>query len=194
MNIERPESKVKMGEGAKKVYEGAIFEAYQWPQKLYDGREVTFEKLRRPDTVSVIPVLENGNILLSKEAQPGREESGTAISGRIDVEGEGPLETAKRELLEESGYEAESWKLWKADQVTGKIDWVTYIFITRGLKRVTEQKLDGGEQIELQEVDLDEFITRVTDEAFWGKHIALEVLRLLHREGREGLKRLLFVE
>ena len=73
-------------------------------------------------------------------------------------EGEDILAAAKRELLEESGYEAEEFILWDAQHPTSKIDWVVYTFIAKGLRKIDEAHLDSGEKIELMFVTLDELI------------------------------------
>lgn len=157
MEIQRPKSKQPIPALAKRVFKGVIFDVYQWEQELYDGTTATFEKLKRADTAVVFPVLPDGRILLTEQEQPGKEPFIGACGGRID-EGEDALAAAKRELLEESGYEAREFILWDARHSTSKIDWVIYTFIAKGLKRVAELNLDGGEKIRLKPVTLDEFI------------------------------------
>ena len=142
MEIKRPKSKQPIPDNAKRVFKGVIFDTYQWEQKMYDGSRVMFEKLKRPDTVVVFPVLSDGRIILTEQEQPGKEPFIGATGGRVD-EGEDILEAAKRELLEESGYEAEEFILWDAQHPTSKVDWVVYTFIAKGLKKVEEPNLDA---------------------------------------------------
>ncbi len=106
MDIERPKSNQPIPEHAKKVFGGIIFDIYQWEQEQFDGTIKTFEKAKRPDTVVVFPVLDDGKILLTKQEQPGRGSFIAATGGMMD-QGEDVLSAAKRELLEESGYEAD---------------------------------------------------------------------------------------
>ena len=157
MNIERPKSKQPIPEHAKRVFKGIMFDTYQWEQEMFDGTKATFEKLKRPDTVVVFPVLPDGRIILTEQEQPGKKPFVGATGGRVD-EGEDILTAAKRELLEESGYEAEEFILWDAQQPLGKIDWAVYTFIAKGLKKVADLHLDAGEKIKLISVTLDEFI------------------------------------
>jgi 8-oxo-dGTP pyrophosphatase MutT (NUDIX family) len=157
MKIERPKSRQPIPENAKCVFRGVMFDVYQWEQEMFDGTKTIFEKIKRPDTTVVFPVLPDGKILLSKQEQPGKPPFIGGCGGRIE-EGEEILESAKRELLEESGYEAEEFILLDARQPASKIEWAVYTFIAKGIKKVAELSPDNGEKIELFSVTLDEFI------------------------------------
>ena len=149
MKIARPPSKQPIPDDARRVFKGVLFDVYQWEQELYDGTKATFEKLRRPDTVVVFPVMNDGRILLTEQEQPGKAPFVAATGGRVD-EGEDVLQAAKRELREESGYEASEFILWDAQQPVSKIDWAVYTFVAKGLKKVADIHLDAGERITLR--------------------------------------------
>jgi len=170
MNILRPKSQQPIPDDAKKVFKGVMFDVYQWEQELFDGTKTTFEKLKRPDTVVVFAVLPDGKILLTEQEQPGKDSFIGATGGRVD-EGEDILTAAKRELLEESGYEASEFVLWDAQHPTSKIDWVVYTFVAKGLKKVSDIHLDAGEKIKLKSVTLDELIEIGITERFSEKEI-----------------------
>lgn len=172
MNIQPPKSKQPIPEHAKKVFEGIMYDTYQWEQEMYDGTKKTFEKLKRLDTVVVFPVLPDGKIILTEEEQPRTETYITTTGGRVD-RGEDILTAAKRELLEESGYEAEEFILWDAQHPVKKIDWVIYTFIAKGLKKVSDAELDGGEKIKFFSVSLDDLIDLAInrDKNFTEKHL-----------------------
>ncbi len=178
MKIERPKSSQPLPEHAKAVFTGKIFDVYQWEQELYDGRSVTFEKLKRPDTVVVFPVLDDGSILLTEQEQPGKAPFIGGCGGRVE-DGEDILEAAKRECLEETGYEASDWVLWKAEHPASKIDWVIYVFIAKGCKKVSDQNLDGGEKVDLKVVTFEEFIQIGRDKKFMEKEIVPDLYEAL---------------
>ena len=167
-----------MPDHAKCVFKGKIFDVYQWEQAMYDGTTKTFEKLKRPDTVVVFPILDDGRILLTEQEQPGKKPFIGACGGRMD-EGEDVLEAAKREFLEETGYEAQEYILWKAVHPTSKIDWVVYLFIAKGCKKVSDQALDGGEKISLKIVSFDELLQIGRDPKFSEKEIITDLYEAL---------------
>ena len=170
MTIERPESRQHMPEDATLVFKGKMLDVFQWRQQMYDGSYQTFEKLKRPDTVVVFAVLDDGSILLTKQEQPGKSLFIGAAGGRVD-EGEQIEEAAARELLEETGYRAKELILWHSEQPVSKIDWAVYTFIAKGLEKVDEQRLDAGEKITLHPVTFDEFIDTALRNEFTEREI-----------------------
>ena len=160
MNPDRKYRKSDLPENAKRVFEGKIFDVYQWEQKLYDGTTATFEKIARPDTVTIFPILDDGRILLIEDSQPHRETILTSPAGRVD-NGETPEEAAKRELHEETGYISEMWEPFYVHEPYGKIDWVVYAFIAKKLKKDGEPHFDPGEEIKEHPVTFDELIDLV---------------------------------
>ena len=139
MNIQRPISKQPIPDDAKRVFKGQIFDVYQWQQVMFDGKKTTFEKVRRTDTVTILPITAEGKIILTEQEQPGMPSFIGVLGGRIDRD-ESPLEAAKRELMEEAGMEANEFVLWYAEQFLEKTDWAIYSFVAKGCKTLEEQK------------------------------------------------------
>ena len=190
MNILKPQSKQPIPPDAKRVFKGVIFDVYQWEVDGYDGSKKVFEKLRRPDTATIIPITEDGKIIIALQEQPHKPPFMGTIGGRVD-EGEGVLEAAKRELLEETGYEAKSWVLFDAVQPVGKIEWAVYTFFAKGCKKVAEQNLDGAEKIDLKFVSFDEFINLAVNDDKFGDEFRIKILEAkLDPKKMEELKKL----
>lgn len=190
MDIPVPKSEQPIPDHAKKVFTGVLFDVYQWEQKLFDGTTATFEKLKRPDTVVVFPVLPDGRIILTEQEQPGKAAFIGATGGRVDP-GEDILSAAKREMLEESGYEAERLILWDAQHPTSKIDWIVYTFIAKGLKQVADLHLDAGEKIKLKIVTFDEFVDLASNVNFAEKEVVNKLFEAkLDHEKYDALKEL----
>jgi len=177
---------MKIPPHAKKVFSGVIFDTYQWQQEMFDGSMATFEMLKRPHTLQVIPTFE-GKIVIAIEEQPNRPLQPTLISGRQEP-GEEPLAGIKRELLEEAGFESGDWELYSRESFTGKIEWDAITFIARDCKKVAEQQLEPGEKISLRFVTFDEFIDIVLSDDFWGKNFAYQVMKLKLGGELDGLK------
>lgn len=147
---------MKIPAQAKSVFKGEIFEVFQWPQKMFDGSEATFEMIKRPYTAQVIAT-RNNKILLAEEEQPNKGKFVSVFGGRQEPH-ETAIEGAKRELLEESGLVSEDWEQLVMYVYPGKIDWEISMFIARNVEIVTNINLDAGEKITVREVSFDEFV------------------------------------
>lgn len=174
--IPRPPSAQPLPADAELVFKGVVFDVYQWQQELYDGSRRTFEKLRRRDTVVVIPVTEQGTILMTEQEQPGKRQYLGFAGGQVE-EGEEVMVAAERELLEETGYAAASYRLLFADQPYSKIEWAYYVLVAKGCRRVAGQHPEAGERITLKEVEFEELLGLAQREDFHEVQIALLLLR-----------------
>lgn len=175
---------------AKKVFDGIIFDVYQWQQKMFDGTEETFEMLKRANTIEVIAI-KDGKIVLSHQSQPTKKDFYSLFGGRAE-EGEDPLVTAKRELLEESGLSSNKWELFKVYQPFHKIDWEIYTYIAKDCKKTSDMKLDAGEKIEVVECGFEEFVDIILSDKYWGNELVLDILRMKDKGRLKEFKTKLF--
>jgi ADP-ribose pyrophosphatase YjhB (NUDIX family) len=138
---------------AKKVFEGIIFDTYQWPQPLFDGSETKFEMLKRPDTINAICIVDD-KILILEEEQPHHGHRISTPLGRVDETDESTLEAAQREVLEETGYRFASWRLVKVVQFYTKIEWFIYVYVAWEVTHQQKPQLDAGEKITVKKESL----------------------------------------
>jgi ADP-ribose pyrophosphatase len=176
MKVQTPKLKQPMPPNAQRVFEGKIFDVYQWEQELYNGKTKTFEKLVRPSTVNIIPITDEGNIIYLEQEQPGKEPYIGFPAGIADKD-EDIVEAAYRELLEETGLKSKEMNLWFTYQFSPKIDWIIYTFIAKGCHKVEEQRLDGGEKIKVKYTTFNNLFDVITDERFQDDEVSLELLK-----------------
>lgn len=190
MLIKRPEPYQPIPENATIIFEGKTMSVYAWEQELFDGKKTIYESTVRPDSVTVIPVTTEGKILLLNQIQSGFKNWFLSFPGGQIDESEGPEEAALRELLEETGYEAKELVLWDSLQPFTRMDWAVYTFIAHDCVKAGEMRLDGGEKMELREIDFDELLRLVEDDNFRHTDISLQILRMkLHKEKIETFRR-----
>jgi 8-oxo-dGTP pyrophosphatase MutT (NUDIX family) len=163
-------------ENAVRTFSGVLFDVYQWPQVQFDGSTKTFEKLVRADTGTVIAATSEGKIVMTIQEQPGSRKAASLPGGKIE-HGEKPLDAVKRELLEETGYEAEDWTLWQCLHPHEKIDYTAYTYLARNAHRVKDATPDEGEKISLKLLDWSEFLLLMLDPNYRDDEVALGILR-----------------
>lgn len=175
---------------AKKVFQGVIFDVYHWEQRLFDGSVATFERLRRPDSVSVIAT-KDGKILLLEQSQPSLRTFISFPGGRVEP-GEEPLDAAKRELLEETGLASDDWELVVMLEPSSKIDMRSWLFVARGCVPSATSKPDAGECMSVKKVDFSGLLAAVASDSFRGADHALLLLRLFYRGELEKVQKVIF--
>lgn len=155
---------------AKLVFKGKIFETWQWEQEMYDGSVAIFERLKRANTAGVIAVAED-KILIQEQMQPDKSEAFISIPGGRCEEGEGALDAAKRELLEETGYASDDWELWLEQDPVGKIIWTVSTYIARKCVYAKPPHLDPGEKITTRLISFDDFLMLSENKNFYEKEL-----------------------
>lgn len=95
---------------SRSVYRGRLLDVREDEVRLPNGKPTRREYIVHPGAVVIIPLLDNGDVVLERQHRyPLRRDFIEFPAGKIDL-GEDPLACAKRELLEETGYQAESWR------------------------------------------------------------------------------------
>lgn len=166
-----PNSAVLIPKVAQLAFKGEIFDVYQWQQELFDGSSATFEMLRRPDTVTVICVVD-GKIIVLDEEQPNSGKRTSFPGGRVDLDDTSIRSAAEREVREEVGYSFQNWRLLQVSQPIKKMEWFVYVWLAWEPTAQVATAHDAGEKIEMGLYDFDEVKQMVSerqgimDEAF----------------------------
>jgi ADP-ribose pyrophosphatase len=97
--------------GVEIAFEGGIVRAGTEHYRQPDGTEVRRDKIWHPGAVGIIP-LDEEHVWLTRQPREvvGATASLEIPAGKLDVPGEPPLDTAKRELAEEIGKRAANWE------------------------------------------------------------------------------------
>lgn len=150
----------------KLAHHGSIVDFYTDTMKLPDGREEIFDFISHRGAAAVIPVLDDGRILMVKQHRNAVDSFTLEIpAGGLDSDDEPTHDCAHRELEEETGYYADK------EDVTFLITFystVAYcnekidIYVAKNLTR-TNQHLDDDEYIDVYAYTIDE-LTRMVFE------------------------------
>jgi 8-oxo-dGTP pyrophosphatase MutT (NUDIX family) len=136
--------------GGRTVHEGRIvtlsIERYRYP----DGEEVEREVIRHQGAVGIV-AHDGTDLFLVRQPREaiGDPDFLEIPAGRLDVEGEAPLEAAQRELAEEIGKAAERWEhLTDYVSSVGVMDEVVHVYLATGLSEA-HAEAEHTERIEI---------------------------------------------
>lgn len=147
----------------ERVFDGKLLKVYRDKVRLPDGSEGAREYIRHPGAVAIVPLFDDGRVLLERQFRyPHGREFIEVPAGKVDP-GELHLGTAKRELLEETGYAAQEWtRLGVLHTAIAYTDEAIELFVARKLT-LSERKLDAGEFLEVFSAPLGEAIQMIRD-------------------------------
>jgi len=127
-----------------------------------DNKKGTFVVLNLPDWINIIAETEDGEIIVIYQYRHGLDTITLEIPGGVMDKGEDPLESAKRELLEETGYESTEWKKLGVTAVNPAImNNHTHLYYAGKCKKVAEQDLDEHEDIEVKLITREDFFDKI---------------------------------
>jgi ADP-ribose pyrophosphatase len=145
------------------VFDGNLLKVYRDAVRLPDGSQGEREYIRHPGAVAIVALTEERKLLLERQYRyPPRREFIEIPAGKIDP-GEAHFATARRELLEETGYAAEEWtRLCVLHTAIGYTDEAIELYLARKLT-LQERKLDPGEFLETFLLPFDDAVAMVRD-------------------------------
>lgn len=147
--------------GGQPVFEGVLLKIQRDSARAADGTECVREYTLHPGASAIIPVFDNGDLLLERQWRYPLNRSFLEFpAGKLDA-GEDPLASAIRELREETGFSAAQWA--RAGQMHPVISYSTeviHLFLAKGLTK-GPAALEAGECLDLVRLSQDDFFQAV---------------------------------
>ena len=147
----------------RNIYTGKVVTLNIDTVTLPNGATVDLETIRHPGAAAVVPVKDDGTVVLIRQF---RHAAGGFIyeipAGKLHP-GEDPLHCASRELEEEVGYQASSFELlFSIFTAPGFADEVIHVYKATGLTK-GRQQLDPDEVLDVIEMPLSEAVNKIED-------------------------------
>jgi ADP-ribose diphosphatase len=145
------------------VYAGGFIEVHKDRVRLPDGAETAREYVHHPGAVAVVALTAADEVVLERQYRyPLQREFVEIPAGKLEA-GEAHLETAKRELREETGYVAADWvRLGLIHNAIGYSDEGIELWLATGLEK-GEAELDAGEFLEVFALPFAEALAMAAD-------------------------------
>ncbi|MEW9121145.1 MAG: NUDIX hydrolase [Thermotaleaceae bacterium] len=147
---------------SQEVYKGIIIRVEKDRVRLENGVETYRETVRHRNAVAVVALDEEKNLLLVEQFRYPLGQKLTELPAGLIDEGEAPLEAAKRELEEETGYAAEDWRLLTEFYPSGGVhDEKIYIYLAQKIKYAAAPHLDGDEILTCSKISFSDMVEQV---------------------------------
>ena len=116
------------------LFQGRIIRLVARNLVLPNGRKTTFHIVEHPGAVAIVPVHANGDVVLLKQFRPTIGAEIYEIPAGTIEKGEAPLATAKREIIEETGFKAKQWsKIAEFYTAPGFCTELMHVYVAKGL-------------------------------------------------------------
>lgn len=140
--------------------------------------------LEYPAWVNVIAITPDSQFVFVRQYRYALGKTVDEIVAGVVEEGEAPLDAAKRELEEETGYGGGEWKLQMVSSANaGSMNNLSYSYIARGVVPVGNRHLDEGEDIEVRLFSRDEVRSMLERGEIWQSLMSAPLWRMFAEEG-----------
>lgn len=143
------------------ICEGKMLRVKRETVELPDGSQSYREFILHPGASVMVPILSDGKLVLVRQYRhPMKMEFYELPAGKLD-EGESPLEAAKRELIEEIGYEGKNFEfVSEFHPCIGYADEKMWLYLVTGLTK-SDKNTDKDEFLENIYIDFEEAVNWV---------------------------------
>lgn len=148
---------------SQEIFKGKVVELVRDTVLLEDNTEATREVIKHPGGVGILPLDDDGNVYMVRQFRyPHKRVMLEIPAGKMEW-GEDPLDTAKRELKEEIGADADEFiNLYPLIPTPAYCCEVTHLYLARGLK-FSKQHLDIDEFLDVEKIPLELLVKMVMD-------------------------------
>ena len=151
------------------IFNGVIMDVKRDKVRLPNGNQSVRELLRHVGAVCVVPVTDDGRVVIERQYRYPIDQVITEIpAGKLDSPDEDRLSAAQRELREETGFTADRWTdMGLYYPAAAYSDEKITMYLAQGLHK-GEQHLDEGEFLNVETVPIAELVEdilmgRITD-------------------------------
>ena len=150
--------------GSEEIFDGIILHVFKDTVQLPNGKEATREVIRHVGAVGVIPITDDGKVIIERQFRYPLNRVVTEIpAGKLDSFTEDRLSAAKRELEEETGYTANEWiELGDFIPTCAYCDERITLYLAKGLA-LGQRHLDEDEFLNFEAVPLETLIKDVME-------------------------------
>lgn len=119
--------------------------------QLPDGRiKDSYWSLEYPDWINIIAITKDGYFIFERQYRHGLDVVEWEIPAGVIEKGEEPVEAAKRELMEETGFGGGEWEpFMKTCQNPGTCNNITHTFLAHDVERMGRQHFDASEDLDV---------------------------------------------
>lgn len=145
--------------------------------------------LEYPTWVNVIAIDTEGRFVMVEQYRHGLDEIFTELVAGVAEEGEEPVEAARRELEEETGYIGGEWELNTVISANpGSQNNLSYCFIARGVTPAGHRHLDDTEDVEVKLLSRDEVLELLTTDTMKQALMAASLWKYFYMEEKKKSK------
>lgn len=170
-----------------KIFSGRRFSVETKKVKLPNGNRMNLEKVHSGEVALILPILDKDTVIMLKEFRPVIGKWQYELPAGLVDPGERPIDAAKRELREETGFTCKKIKkVISLFSSPGFSDEVVHVFLATQLEK-GEQELEPAENIELHQMPLSKTLMMIKKGEIDDAHSIAALLFSLVQEENKNL-------